>query len=469
MTGTFVSHAHVGALAATAGILFACAGDNLPREVAGPLEPPHVSQIDGGGRGFDEEIMGYVTATDSAAWTAHLSPAGNLPPGASESVPVGFGIHDSTSRDWGWFDVNASDGGCMPRGVASKTEVHRFRTGQLTHDSVVGSDTLETHCVEAGTSFLLDLLQGETLRMRREIDWIAWTRVIVGENAFYVHDEVRAGGEYFDVLANFNQVGGTDTVAPAVEITATQSATATSWVPLSADTLDTKYHIPENFVVRLGAWTTTSTAPENTILVRYFWNHGQDSTRTGFISLQGLLYLGLVRAHRYSKTSPFDHTIRAHFVLPHQVPSPVDDVISTDYGKTLDLNLHIEDSLTAVIAAEDTVAIGDTVHFADPGQDGGGLLGRLWTFGDGDSATTATPPHAYATAGTKTVILTKTHAYHGLQVADTATVVILPALDAGVIVGSYDGWPTNNEIEEGGDCMWEVNPTGGTGSYTYVW
>jgi hypothetical protein len=422
-------------------------------------------------RRIDEEIFGEVVTNDSTGWWASLSPSGNLPAGASDTLPVDH----TASRDWGWYDVTG-DGGCTP-GVASGEEVHKLPNGQLTHDSVVGTDTLETHCVETGTSFRLELWRRDTrqrsdsLQFRREIDWVAWSRVYVGNNSLWIDDTIGSGASFQDLWAYFDQTGGADTVAPVVQLTATLTATEASWNPLTPSG-DGSFHIPTNFVVRLGAWPTTTSADDiRKVLVRYFWSYSSVTPRTGFVSLLGQDSLGLVRTHRYIGTTPLYDTVRAHFVLPHELPTPVSDTTSVDYGKTLDLSLHIEDALTAVIAAEDTVVVGDTVQFVDVGQDGGGVQSRFWNLGEGptDTVTATSPSRAYDTAGTKTVSLTKTHAYHGLQVADTATVVVLPPLVVGPIVGSYDGWPTNNEIEENGDCMWAVNPTGGTGSYTYVW
>jgi hypothetical protein len=432
-----------------------------------------MSLMGGGGRSIEEEIFGRVTTTDSTGWKAFLSPSNHLPTGASDSVPV-FGDHGS-GQDWGWFDVGATDGGCQPNGVASSAESHRLPSGQLTFDSVVGTDTLETHCVATGTSFRLDLItvdleESTTLQFRRPLDWEAWNAVSVDGHYLYIDDEFGDGATYFDIQADFDQTGGTDTVAPTVQITATQSAKMATWVPLSAAG-DGKYHIPVNFVVRVGAWTTTSTADLESVLVRYFWNHGSNYDGTRFVSLAGLPYWGLARTKQYSGTPPFDRTVRAHFVLPHQVPSPVSDTTATDYGKILDLSLRIDSAFTAVISVDDTVVVGDTVDFTDTGANGGGVLSRLWNFGDGpgDTVTATAPSHVYTTSGTKTVVLSKTHTYHGLQVVDTAILVVGDPLVAGSIEGGYDGWPTDNEIEENGECWWRLDPTGGFGSYTYVW
>jgi len=218
--------------------------------------------------------------------------------------------------------------------------------------------------------------------------------------------------------------------------------------------------------------TTESSATYNqkAVLVRFFWNYGASTTATRFFSLPGDTGQVLARTYKYgSLDSAYDRTLVAQFALPQHVPNPVSDTSSTDYGDSLKLFLRIHPALTAVISAEDTVVIGDTVHFADLGQNGGGVESRFWSFGDGDTVTATASSHVYTSSGTKTAVLTKTHTYHGLQFLDTATVIVGTPLVPGPIVGSYDGWPTNNEIEEEGDCQWEVLPSGGFGSYTYVW
>jgi len=338
----------------------------------------------------------------------------------------------------------------------------------------VGSDTLETHCIETGTWFRLDLTkvdleESATLQFRRPLDWEAWNAVTVDGHTLYVDDD-EAGPRtvYIDIQADFDQTGGTDTVAPAVQITATQGAKVATWVPLSTAG-DGKYHIPVNFVVRVGAWTTTSTADLESVLVRYLWNYGWSNTGTRFVSLAGQANLGLARTYQYSGAPPFNRTVRAHFVLPHQVPSPVSDTTATDYGKTLDLDLRIDSAFTAIISVDDTVVLGDSVYFTDTGLDGAGIDSLTWDFGDGSDTTATDPTHVFETAGTMTVVLKKYNVYDGIVYEDTTLVVVLPELNAGVIKGSYTGWPTNNEIEEDEDCQWEVSPTGGTGSYAYVW
>jgi len=422
----------------------------------------------------EEELFGDVVTSDSSGWWAFLAPAGNLPTGATDSVWVAFGDHN-TPRDWGWYDVSATDGGCQPTGVASSAERHVLPNGKLAHDSVVGTDTLETHCVDSGTWFRLDLVKSGTLQFRRPIDWVDWNRVIVdGVVAVYIDNKYGGvGGYYIDVVADFNS-GATDTVFPVLEITATQSPLVASWDTLEVHA-DGKYHIPGNFYVRVSASETTESSPTKSpeiVLVRYFWEYGHNTNGTRFVSVPGERPDPAARTYKYgSQASAYDRTLFAHFVMPQHTPSPVSDTMSTNYGDSLKLNLRIHTSFTADILSDaDTVVTGDSIHFSDIGANGGGTKSRFWTFEvGGDTVTAATPGYVYTTAGTKTVVLKKTNDYHDLLYLDTTTVVVLAPLDAGVIVGSYDGWPTNNDIEENGDCMWEVTPTGGTGSYTYVW
>jgi hypothetical protein len=433
-------------------ILSACGGDDGgSRTAVGPID---AFSSGGSGRVIEEEIFGDVTTTDSSGWTAYLVPARNLPDEAMNSMEVSFDY--PSGWDWGWFDV-AGDGPCEG-GVGSGEEVHNAR------------DSGEKHCVEAGTWFRFDLEKDDVLRFRRPIDYPAWTLVYAGDDTFFVDDKyATGGGAYFDVIASYAE-SGTDTLVPGVEISAAQEATSPSWTALQTQ-LDDKYHLPINFTLRIGAWPTTTTAVSRKhVLVRYFWKYDVDSTTaTRFYSPALLNTHGLARTYRYVGAPPFNRTIRAHFVLPHQVPSPVSDTTVTDYGKTLDLSLRIDSAFTAIISVDDTVVVGDSVSFTDTGLDGAGIDSLTWDFGDGSDTTAAAPTHVFDTTGTMTVVLRKYNVYDGIVYEDTTVVVVLPALDAGVIVGSYHGWPTNNEIEENGDCMWEVTPTGGTGSYTYVW
>jgi hypothetical protein len=451
----------VGLLAPVVGGLLACTERSMPLDTAGPTAAS-LGTTRGPSSLPEEEIFGDVTTTDSTDWWAYLMPPSNLPNGAIDSEYVAFGEHH-TESDWGWFEVGGTGGGCES-GVGTGDEAHALPGGIPV--------TVETHCVDVGTWFRLDLKQGGILQFRRPVDWVNWRRVLVDDDYIYIDSHYGPGdGTFVDVVASFD-ADDTTTISPALEITATAAPFSASWDPLEVHA-DGKYHIPGNFYVRVSASRTTESSPtynQKAVLVRFFWEYGDNTTGTRFFSLPNDTGQVLARTHTYgSRDSVYNRTLFAHFAMPHDLPSPIGDTMSTDYGDSLKLYLQIHPAFNATISHSDTVMIGDTVHFADFGHDGGALLGRLWTFGDGDSDTIATPAHAYAAAGTKTVILTKTYAYHGLQVPDTATVVVLPTLDAGVIVGSYDGWPTNNEIEEHGDCMWEVTPTGGTGSYTYVW
>ncbi len=58
------------------------------------------------------------------------------------------------------------------------------------------------------------------------------------------------------------------------------------------------------------------------------------------------------------------------------------------------------------VAAFDVAQSGLTVNFTDRSTDDGAVVGYNWNFGDGTSATTASPSHTYAANGTYTVKLT---------------------------------------------------------------
>jgi hypothetical protein len=249
----------------------------------------------------------------------------------------------------------------------------------------------------------------------------------VDDDYIYIDDKYGSGdGSFVDVVASFD-TGETATISPVLEMTATQSPLVASWDVLEVHT-DGKYHIPGNFYVRVSPSRTTessATYNQKAVLVRFFWNYGASTTATRFFSLPGDTGQVLARTYKYgSLDSAYDRTLVAQFALPQHVPNPVSDTSSTDYGDSLKLFLRIHPALTAVISAEDTVVIGDTVHFADLGQNGGGVESRFWSFGDGDTVTATAPSHVYTSSGTKTAVLTKTHTYHGLQFLDTATVIV---------------------------------------------
>ncbi|HKJ93009.1 MAG TPA: PKD domain-containing protein, partial [Longimicrobiales bacterium] len=105
---------------------------------------------------------------------------------------------------------------------------------------------------------------------------------------------------------------------------------------------------------------------------------------------------------------------------------------------------------TATITApsqDTTVFVGDTVAFAGTGTDPDGTIASYaWVFGDAATAATATASHAYAAAGTDTVLFTVTDDSGATSVPDTVVVtavnnqpptatITAPSQDTTVFVG----------------------------------
>ena len=71
------------------------------------------------------------------------------------------------------------------------------------------------------------------------------------------------------------------------------------------------------------------------------------------------------------------------------------------------LCLNVHSQFTADFVASDVeVCAGESINFTDLSSSPGGIVSWVWDFGDGNSSTVQNPSHAYASAGTYTVILT---------------------------------------------------------------
>ena len=349
----------------------------------------------------EEEIFGNLVVSDTseADWWAILTPSNGLPQGSDTVVPINFigdsasGGHWNAGADWGWYDVDAGDGPC--RGVGSPIGKHIHQAGDSLFESP--GDSVEIHCVEAGTLFTLDLILVEpqddtTLIVRREIDYRKWVEIQgSGVKYFYPSD---AGGTYNDIIVHYDDVNGADGPASdTVEVNIVADPSISTW--LAADTAgDGKYHVPMNWHIRLGAWKTAapSGSPYDTddMLVRYFW-HYPDSTsdRSSFIDVTTVLSWNL-QVKQYDQ-SGVNRTILAQIVMPYEYPTHRTDMADVAYGALDTLDFYIDSAFTAVIDFPDTIWIcsGNDTTFTDIGVNRSGSATWGWDFtGDGEADST---------------------------------------------------------------------------------
>lgn len=107
-----------------------------------------------------------------------------------------------------------------------------------------------------------------------------------------------------------------------------------------------------------------------------------------------------------------------------------------------------------------TVCLGNSVSFTDASTNT--PTSWLWDFGDGNNSTAQNPSHTYATAGTFTVTLTATNGAgsDGETKSNYITVNAVPDV-------SNTG--STGETCTGNDGTATVTPSGGTGSFSYLW
>ena len=97
---------------------------------------------------------------------------------------------------------------------------------------------------------------------------------------------------------------------------------------------------------------------------------------------------------------------------------------------------------TAVASATPTsVRQGLPVSFSSAGttDPDGTIVSYHWSFGDGSTATTANPTHAYALAGTRTAVLTVTDNNGGVATASTDVITITPNLAPTAVAAGTPG------------------------------
>ena len=82
---------------------------------------------------------------------------------------------------------------------------------------------------------------------------------------------------------------------------------------------------------------------------------------------------------------------------------------------------------TANFTASDvTLCAGEPTNFTDLSTSPGGIVSWVWDFGDGNSSTNQNPSHAYASAGTYTVILTVNNGTSSIDEVKTNYILVHP-------------------------------------------
>ena len=143
-------------------------------------------------------------------------------------------------------------------------------------------------------------------------------------------------------------------------------------------------------------------------------------------------------------------------------------VDATGASATVDApTVTVVNRFTVVAAASNTTGFAPlAVVFNATPVAGSGPYSYAWSFGDGGTATTASPSHTFAANGTFTVTLNASDAI-GETASDAVTITVLPALVANF---SYTlGAPScaDGVSVQGADLTASVS--GGSGGYLYIW
>ena len=121
-------------------------------------------------------------------------------------------------------------------------------------------------------------------------------------------------------------------------------------------------------------------------IIAYSWDFGNGTTGAG-----------VTPSHAYFK--PGTYTVR--------LTVEDDSTTSSRFGVST-ATVHVNDPPVAVAGPERTVAVDETISFDGSGSSDsdGKLIGYVWDFGDGTTATGVAPTHAYAKPGVYTARLT---------------------------------------------------------------
>ena len=182
----------------------------------------------------------------------------------------------------------------------------------------------------------------------------------------------------------------------------------------------------------------SSTAPAGgTAPYNYSWQFGD-----------GTLGYGATAPHAYNSTGTF----QANLTLT--------DVHGVQTNSSVNVTVVAGPSVTFTASAT-TVDAGMSVSFTPTPSGGVSPYTYLWSFGDAGTATSASPSHTFASAGTFHVNVTVTDAV-GVTATHSLVITVNPALGASATVSAASATT--------GTSLWfNATASGGTPAYTYSW
>jgi PKD repeat protein len=218
------------------------------------------------------------------------------------------------------------------------------------------------------------------------------------------------------------------------------SSTATTTATVNTD--PTANAGPGQTVNEGTAVTYAGTASGGTSTLTYLWNFGDGTTASG----------SLTPMHTYAGNGTFNVTLTVSDTVGGSAASSTTVTV---------VNLPPTGNPGGPYTSDAGLAIGLTATATDPGAaDTAAGFTYAWDFGDGATASGASPSHTYAAAGNYTVTLTTTDASGGSSTATTtATINTDPTVNAG----------TSQTVNEGAAVTFAGTASGGTSTLTYLW
>lgn len=124
-------------------------------------------------------------------------------------------------------------------------------------------------------------------------------------------------------------------------------------------------------------------------------------------------------------------------------------------------------TLNASIEAPVSATVGETVNFNVQVTGGSGFYSYVWDLGDGEQFGGQTPEHAYTTAGSQTVTVVVTDTDSNQTSVSHTIVINEVATPLTATITTPDDGATFSTINP--PIQFDVQVTGGSGSYSYVW